>query len=355
MIEDDLRSAFVRHERLAPPVGPLRAAIDRTAQRRRRRRSRLRVAGAALAMLLAGLVGIPVAVADRDRVPANLLLDRATPAAPAGPLNLLLLGLDGGSGDPDLRADSVLLVHLPADRSGVYLIALPRDLTVPVPGRGEQKLNSAFTAGMGRGADRSGGWELTRQAVTDLTGVRIGAGAALTYSALRKLTDELDGVPLCLPRQVRSMHTGRTFPAGCQHLDGAAALDLLRQRRGLPEGAQDRDRHAQLFAAALLRRAGERDLFSEPVGLSTLLRTLGDHLTLAGGATGLELLVTEAARLTDDIPVVAVDLPTRVTGPGQRFEMRLDATLAEPLLAALRTDRLAEWARTHPDRVTVQR
>ncbi|MBO4207039.1 LCP family protein [Micromonospora echinofusca] len=357
MIEDELRSAFVRHERSIPPVGPLRAAIDLAVQRRRRQRSRLRVAGAALAVLLAVAVGVPLAVADRERVPAgpgNLLGDRATPAAPAGPLNLLLLGLDGGSDDPALRADSVLLVHLPADRSGMYLIALPRDLTVPVPGGGERKLNSVFTVGMGGAADRSAGWELTRQAVTDLTGVPIDAGATLTYPALRKLTDELDGVPLCLPRKVRSVHTGRTFPAGCQHLDGAAALDLLRQRLGLPDGAQDRDRHAQIFAAALFRRAGDRDLLSEPAGLFTLLRTLGDHLTVAGGETGVERLVAEAPRLADGIPVVAVDLPVTVSGAGQPFAMRLDTSSADPLLAALRTGRLADWARAHPDRATVE-
>ncbi|MEK8108733.1 hypothetical protein NKG94_35085 [Micromonospora sp. M12] len=52
-------------------------------------------------------------------------------------LNVLLVGVDGFGEEPSYRlADSVLLVHIPADRSRPYLVSLPRDLEVSVPGRG---------------------------------------------------------------------------------------------------------------------------------------------------------------------------------------------------------------------------
>jgi len=36
VIEDELRAAFARHERLVPPAGPVLAAILATVRRRRR-------------------------------------------------------------------------------------------------------------------------------------------------------------------------------------------------------------------------------------------------------------------------------------------------------------------------------
>lgn len=64
------------------------------------------------------------------------------------------------------RADSVLLVHVPADRGRVYLISLPRDLEVSVPGHGTDKLNAAFLFGAGSDqSDLERGYDLTRRVV----------------------------------------------------------------------------------------------------------------------------------------------------------------------------------------------
>src|SRR6185503_16741071 len=51
------------------------------------------------------------------------------------PLNFLLLGLDHRIGSRDMvRSDAIILAHVPADRSGLYLITIPRDLWLGVPG-----------------------------------------------------------------------------------------------------------------------------------------------------------------------------------------------------------------------------
>ena len=108
--------------------------------------------------------------------------------------------------------------------------------------------------------------------VTELTGVQIDAGAVLTYQAARELTDAVGGVPVCLPTRVQSHHTRRVYPAGCQQLDGAAAVDVLRQRYGMPDGGLDRDRNAQRYAAGLLRRVDERGVLTNPALLDQVAR-----------------------------------------------------------------------------------
>ncbi|MFG3703121.1 LCP family protein [Micromonospora sp. NPDC047670] len=346
MIEDDLRAAFARHEPLAPAAAPVRAVIDRLAAGRRRRRRRFRAAGVALALLAVLGIGVPRLAPDRAAPDATLLLGTAAPA-PTGALNILLLGLDGSAEDQARRADSVLLVHVPADRGRVYLISLPRDLEVPIPGHGTDKLNAAFLLGAGSDQpDLERGYDLTRRVVGDLTGVRVDAGVVLTFPALRRLADEVDGVEVCLPREVRSVHTERVFPAGCQRLDGGASVDLLRQRRGLPEGSSDRDRHAQLFAAGLVRRAVEQGVLTSPARLHALLDA-ADLVTADG--TAVAELVAVVPRLRSVEPV-GLSLPVgEPDGPGWR--LRPDPQRAPAFLAALREDRLAQWAAQNPDRV----
>ncbi|MGC4808007.1 LCP family protein [Micromonospora sp. DT233] len=354
MIEEDLRAAFARHEPLTPATGPLRAAIDRTATTVRRRRRRRTAIGAACLVLLtvAGFGSVRLVDSVRDPRPAHLL---ATPpgGAPAGAMNVLLLGVDLGSGPEPPRADSVLLVHVPADRSRLYLLSIPRDLEAAVPGHGLDKISAVFSFGShreGRRPDLGAGYHLTSQAVAGLTGVRVDAGAVLTYPVLRKVTDSVGGVELCLPSEVYSMHTGRTYRAGCQHLGGAAAVDLLRQRYRLADGARDRDRNAQRFAAALLRRVDERGVLHDPVRLSRLAAEIGPDLTLAsaGGSLHEWLALVPQLKSTE---VVGVNLPV-VPADGQDYNFDPDPAAAPELLAALRADRLGAWVAAHPDRVT---
>ncbi|MEU5939124.1 LCP family protein [Micromonospora sp. NPDC047548] len=349
MTEEELRAAFARHESLTPPAGPLRAAIDRKVAGRRRRRRKVRVGAAALAVL--GLLGfaVPQLTPDRPAMEASLLPGRVA-AAPTGAVNVLVLGLDGSATEERPRfADSVLLVHVPADRSRPYLLSLPRDMEVPIPGHGTGKLNRAFGYGTGPGRpDLAAGYELTRRTVSDLTGVRVDAGVVLTYPMLRKLTDALDGVEVCLPRAVRSRHTSRVFPAGCQRLGGAASVDLLRQRQGLPDGALDRDRTAQLFAAGLVRGAVDQGVLSNPARLSRILTAVGPDVTVAGAS------LLELVRLGPELKSVEpVGLGVPVSPPpGQGWRLRPDPEDAPAFFAALRADRLAEWTAAHPDRVT---
>ncbi|TDC33096.1 LytR family transcriptional regulator [Micromonospora sp. 15K316] len=345
MTENELRAAFVRHEVLTPPTGPLRAAIDRVVAVRRRRRQRLRAAGVALAVVGALGVGIPQ-FAPRPNSPDAPVVAGPSTRVPTGALNLLVLGLDTRADEAPPLADSVLIVHIPADRSRPYLISLPRDLEVDIPGLHRDKLNAAFAYGAGpEHPDRSKGYDLTRRVVADLTGVRIDAGVVLTFSAMRKVTDVLGGVEVCLPQQIRSVHTRRVFPAGCQRLDGSESMDLLRQRRGLPDGGQDRDRNAQRVVAGMVRRAGEKGMLTDPVQISRALVTVGPDLTVAGASLpDLLRVVPELA----SVEPVGLSLPVVDAVP----RLRADPRAAPAFLDALREDRLDRWAAANPDGVT---
>ncbi|MDO3683725.1 LCP family protein [Micromonospora sp. C28ISP2-4] len=350
MIEDELRAAFARIEASTPPVGPVRAAVDQAVITRRRRRRRVRLAGTALAVAAVALVGF-TAMAPRPPAPTAAPALPAPVPEPAGALNLLLLGVDQSAGSR--RADSVVLVHLPADRSRLYLVSISRELLVPVPPHGgTEKLNATFSRTAGSGTDLAAGYRATRQAVARLTGVRVDAGAVLTYPGARELTDAVGGVPVCLPAPVRSVHTERRFPAGCQRLDGPAAVDLLRQRYGLRDGGLDRDRNAARYAAGLLRQLREQGTATDPAQLSRLLLRIGPAVTVDTGDLSLPALVAAAGRTAAAEPV-ALAFPVLPEWNGRGYEP--DPTLTPGFLDALRADRLGKWAAEHPGQVTALR
>ncbi|MEU7712478.1 LCP family protein [Micromonospora chalcea] len=347
MIEDELRAAFARLEESTPPVGPVRAAVDRAVITRRRHRRRVRLAGTALAVAAVALGGF-TAMAPRPPAPTAAPLLATPEPAPGGALNVLLLGVDQAAGSR--RADSILLVHVPADRSRLYLVSLPRDLLVPMPEQGGLgKLNATFSRAAGSGTDLAAGFRATRQAVARLTGVRVDAGAVLTYPGARELTDAVGGVPVCLPEPVRSVHTERRFPSGCQRLDGAAAVDLLRQRYGLRDGGLDRDRNAARYAAGLLHQMREQGTATDPAQLGRLLLRVGSAVTVDTGDLSLPALVAASGRAAAAEPV-AVAFPVLAEWNGRGYEP--DRELTPGLLDALRADRLGEWAAAHPAWVT---
>ncbi|MGC1214404.1 MAG: LCP family protein, partial [Micromonospora sp.] len=200
-----------------------------------------------------GTVGLRLLTDRYDRqVVKEQLLDpsaRRERTAVSGPLNYLLIGSDQrpDNRSPDQRSDTILIVHLPAGLHRAYLISIPRDLLVAIPpaangyGGGTDKINAAYRHGGGGEA----GTRLLSATLTRLTGVRFDGAALIDFSGFRKVIDLLGGIRMCLDTEVRSIHTGTLFSQGCQQMDGARALDFVRQRYDLPGGDYDRQRHQQ--------------------------------------------------------------------------------------------------------------
>jgi len=83
------------------------------------------------------------------------------PDLPAVPMNILVIGSDirdtpardaaahtAATGEPqDQRADTLMVVHVPADRRNLYLISINRDNWVDIPGFGSAKINAGLQYG----------------------------------------------------------------------------------------------------------------------------------------------------------------------------------------------------------------
>lgn len=210
-------------------------------------------------------------------------------------LNYLLVGTDrrGATDGPNQRSDTILIVHVPPGLRQGYLISVPRDLLVAIPpggngyGGGQDKINAAYEHGGGG----QGGARLLSSTLAQLTGIRFDGAALVDFAGFKRVIDLLGGIRMCVDTEVRSIHTGALFSPGCEQMDGARALDYVRQRYQLPGGDYDRQRHQQQMLRALLERAGETDLRGDPVKLDRVLRAVGGSLTLDTNGVPVEDLL----------------------------------------------------------------
>jgi LCP family protein required for cell wall assembly len=224
------------------------------------------------------------------------------------------------------------MVHVPADRSRAYLVSLPRDGEVTLPGGARGKLNETL---------RIGGPALTEKTVTGLTGVEFDATVTIDFRALRAVTEAVGGVEMCLPQAFTSMHNGRKYPQGCQHLGAADVTPVLQARYGLENGSYDRDRNAQRFLRALFAKVAADGTLRSPIRMNELLVAGRDGIEIDG----------ELATLLRTIPRASTEV-VGVSEPGFHSmgngRERIYPSVGPGLYAAIRDDDLAAWTAANP-------
>lgn len=338
MIEEHLRESFARHEAQAPETDTLRQGIRRLAARRRRRRLAVG-AGSVAVLVVAVLVAVPLAL--RQTVAAGLggALPGSTNSSgvPDRALNILLVGLD----PPDfgVATDNITVVHITADRKRVYLADIERDVAVDLPGVGQTKINSVY---------QRGGLPLLSSAVQKMTGLTLDGSVALSLGALSEITDDLGGLKVCLPANITSWGTKRTFSAGCSTMDGSTVADLAQQRHDVPMGAYGRSANIHRILISLVTRVSSLNLFTDAGRLNALAHT--DGLTIDVPGINLIELATQVRGLTGE-SVVGIVSPRYQHAPGdgnQNYEA-LDPVVAPQLFAAFRDGTLDQFAAAHPD------
>ncbi|GIE32199.1 hypothetical protein Ait01nite_052440 [Actinoplanes italicus] len=331
-IEEELRATFARHEASAPAAGPVRTKIDFAWVRAKRRRAWRRTAGVAAAVVFAG-VSAPVVLNGLRHGGQPVDTPAATtPAAQGGPLDVLLIGSDHRTrwAAGDQRADTVMIVHLGADRRHGYLISLPRGGALA----DGERLNETLMRGTAA----------TRDAVENLTGIELDATVTVDFRALRAVSAAVGDVTMCV-REGIVAHSGRkAIPPGCQDIGPDEVEPLLRGRWQLPNGSYDRDHNNRAYFRAL---AGA--VMADGVGLSeleALLTRAGKGLQIDGD----RLALLRVAASLDEPQLIGIGV-TKPSGPEGGQSEAIYPGVGPSLYSAIRDDRVAEWAAAHPEYV----
>jgi anionic cell wall polymer biosynthesis LytR-Cps2A-Psr (LCP) family protein len=141
-------------------------------------------------------------------------------------------------------------------------------------------------------------------------------------------------------RTVRDPARKLVWPAGTHHLDGARALDFVRQRHNLPGGDLGRIRRQQAFLKALAGRVVDRGTMANPLKLNALLEASTKAVSVDESLTisRLRSLALQFRSVgTGDL--VFLTAPVAGTGTeGRQSVVYLDRAKGRPLYRALRTD-----------------
>lgn len=190
----------------------------------------------------------------------------STPGTQAEPvvskgMNVLLIGNDARPGDTASRSDVMVLVHIPDDRSKVYLIHFPRDLWVDIPGHGQAKLNAAFAYG---------GAPLLVQTLQDKLRITIDHVAKTDFTGFSSMVDAVGGIRVYAEEGSNGTgNGGRTvITQGWNDLNGTQALEFVRERYRLSEGDISRGRRQQAFIKALLMKTISPEVITNPLKIA---------------------------------------------------------------------------------------
>jgi LCP family protein required for cell wall assembly len=178
--------------------------------------------------------------------------------------NLLLLGVDRREGTGwAYRTDTIMLVSLDRENRTAGLLSIPRDLQVPIPGQGEDRINTANFYGSLQNPD--GGPALLRATIEGNFRVPVDGYLMVDFAAFRRIVDALGGIEVDVPETLHDTrypdprpgdpHAFKTihFEPGLQQMDGARALEYARSRMSTSDF--DRAKRQQLILLALRKKA----------------------------------------------------------------------------------------------------
>ncbi|WP_392891398.1 LCP family protein [Streptomyces sp. LN699] len=229
-----------------------------------------------------------------------------------GSQNILLIGSDSRSGKgnakygPDRgtqRSDTVILLHLPADRKSAAAVSIPRDLMTEVPsclkadGQRTREQLAQFNW-----AFEWGGAACTIRTVEKLTGIRIDHHMVVDFVGFKRMVDAVGGVEVCLGRPVNDTEAKLRLPAGRNLLRGEQALGFVRARHSLGNGSDtDRMERQQQFLGSLVNKVQSNGVLLNPTRLYPLLDAATSSVTTDQGLASLRGLY-ELVRGVRNIP-----------------------------------------------------
>lgn len=139
-------------------------------------------------------------------------------------INILLVGQDAREGEDQSRSDSMILCTYNKTTEQLTMTSFLRDLYVPIPGFGSNRINAAYSFG---------GTPLLKKTIDQNFQVAIDGSIEVDFTHFSEIIDQLGGVEIELRQDeadVINQQTGSRLGEGLQKLDGFQALTYARIR-----------------------------------------------------------------------------------------------------------------------------
>lgn len=213
----------------------------------------------------------------------------------------------GDDGTEGARADTMMLLHK-APGGNSYLISLPRDTLVDIPGYGTYKLNAAYSFG---------GAPLLVRTVEQFTGLSVDHYVEIGFDGVSEVVDSVGHVNLCIDQDVDDSRSGLVMTEGCHDVGGEQALAFVRARYFDPTADLGRQQRQQQFVGALMERVTAPSVLLNPLAQVRLAGAGSGALTTSEGTgivdVGRMALTARSAMNAGSTPVIPIEDPEYMT------------------------------------------
>ena len=342
--------------------------------RRKRKALKIGLIGVLVLGLLLGGTAMYLWKYVNDKFNETHRVLKVDPLTPNTAQNILVLGSDrrdvvdkaqqddrqfrGGGGQ---RADTILVVHVPADHKSATILSFPRDLRVRIPGKsGFSKINAAYSGGTVDGKKLTGP-DLMMETIRLQTGLKIHHYVEINFGSFQKIVDAVGGVDLCVDRPYDDKESGLIIKkAGCQTFGGKLALAFVRMRKQDPRGDFGRIERQQQFMRVLMRKVTSVGVLTDPFAITALANAVAkgvitDEELDLGEVKGIANKLADFKDSNVDFRVVP-SFPDYIGGVSYVIQKDKEA---KPLYKALREDtKLPDFGKTgasipKPEDVTI--
>jgi len=196
------------------------------------------------------------------------------------PFTMLLLGDDSRAGEAMARSDTMIVARVDPKTKQVWMLSIPRDTRVEIPGHGVEKINTATAYG---------GPALAIQTVEEFLDVEINGYMTVNFTGFVEMVDSLGGVWIDVETEIddrkAASHSenasARHIDAGYQLLDGEHALTFVRSRDYV-DGDFSRMANQQQFFKAL---ADQVKKIGNATRLPGIIKSMASHMSTTMSAS----------------------------------------------------------------------
>lgn len=218
-----------------------------------------------------------------------------------GRVNILLAGNsadDVGHSGGQLT-DSIMLVSVDTKNNKAFMLSIPRDLWVRIPGDGRGKINSVYPFAENDGYKAEGypegGMGALEEVVSEALDIPIHYYALVNYNGMKQAVDAVGGIDINIqsddPRGLYDPNIDWTnrkplvkLSNGTHHLNGQQALNLARARGdaynsyGFAGSDFTRGEHQRQLLVALKNKAVSAGVIANPAKLTSLADAIGNNV-----------------------------------------------------------------------------
>lgn len=298
-------------------------------------------------LVVAWVVGSVLGAAPRPRTAAAAPLFQLEPAHASfvpvldgsEPIFVLLIGSDARPGEniAETRADSLHILAINPAKAKATIVGIPRDSYVDIPGRGQDKINTAMFYG---------GPELVVETVEELTGITLDYWALTGFKTFTAMVNGVDGLVVDVPFAMNDEFSEAFFEPGIQRLDGQQALAFARNRHDLLAGDFGRSENQGLLMVSALAQF-KKEFTKDPGRMLIWVSSFLQHAQTTVALDDLTDLAFTATAISPKRVVNAV-FPGTNAMVGTTSVVNLDPAAVQAISRDLENDGLLKVANIPP-------